>query len=205
VLEINPKVMVLSESSAGNYELVFSEKGVIYDTIKIYTGYDYTHRTFTGNQISKGRAIYDEFGNLSKLIGMSSSNDTKIVYVIYDYLPSLYYNNIKKTWERRLAQDRNDVSMYTNQLNTLELIITEYTNQIKSKAKEKQNCISKFNRHMGTAIREGNWIPEDYKNCEDKYTDTLKLPTSSGTSREGLTPYISTIWDVKLFDGEQDI
>jgi len=50
------------------------------------------------------------------------STKSKIVYLIYQYSPKLYYEKVKNTWTFRLGKDQADLVTATNKLNNLNIL-----------------------------------------------------------------------------------
>ena len=44
------------------------------------------------------------------LVGSQNNVTKRSVYLTYDYSPQLYYDNVKKVWERRLAKDEAEAT-----------------------------------------------------------------------------------------------
>ena len=87
------------------YYIKISEKGVDASTVKIYKTINYSNNTLS-DELSGGVPQYDEYGNLNRINNLyATENSKKNVYLTYDYSPQLYYDNVKKVWERRLSKD----------------------------------------------------------------------------------------------------
>lgn len=272
-----PKMGIVVEDKSGQYTITISEKGVIYNSIKVYetmtvtreikpvdsqegqsessqaesntseeettpaesndeqsnnsdttppTEYIITKSLDKEITILKGE--FDDCGNLTKIYVKDKPESRPTVYLTYDYQPKLYWDNIAKMWNTRLAKDtksKNDAALKVSLLENQRAYTEEL---IKGQTLLKQQAISKFNQHLGPAIREGNWTPEDYKNCEDRFSDSFIIVGDNsfinvaafsdvyqynddgdeliyqGYRKKGNTNYISFIWDKTLFSGELD-
>ena len=151
-------------------------------------------------------------------------------YLTYSYEPKLYYDNIIKTWQVKLAKDSNklknsdkklgpktddDASFNYSQFG-YESVAQAYTDlkgyyykkaQIEDKIDEqialKRAAIQAFERTMGPAIREGYWQPEDYTDYGDEYTYESLITQNDITADSGNEAIIA--WDTELFDDEDPI
>lgn len=220
--------VLLKDSSKGEhyYYLRISEKGVRPDTFKIFHTYTYPTETVEVNQEAPSRLSdelswtpeYDEFGNFVRANNIYLANDTvkKTVYLTYNYQPSLYYDNVSKTWTARLTKDEGDLGIINNKISVLQSNIDQKKEQLENLLNGKKALLKNFEEQLGPAIREGYWQPENYTNYGNRYTDSIALDTSplSQKSRNGstkgeipgLTPYADFIWDEnKRFVNEQEV
>ena len=205
----NPATAILlQDSSKANknyYYIKISEKGVIANTVKIYRTLNYASGTLS-NEVTGGAPQYDEYGNLIRINNLySTDSDKKTVYVIYNYSPQLYYDNVKKVWEKRLVEDEANAASLQTQLNTLNNQITTLQEQKDNLLDQKKECIALFEEEMGPAIREGYWQPEGYTDYGNRLIDTVKIDISPLQNQIACkTPYAKFIWDVEAFVGEQE-
>lgn len=205
----NPATAILlQDSSKANknyYYIKISEKGVIASTVKIYRTLNYASGTLS-NEVTGGAPQYDEYGNLIRINNLySTDSDKKTVYVIYNYSPQLYYDNVKKVWEKRLVEDEANAASLQTQLDTLNNQITALQEQKDNLLDQKKKCIALFEEEMGPAIREGYWQPEGYTDYGNRLVDTVKIDISPLQNQIACkTPYAKFIWDVEAFVGEQE-
>lgn len=271
-----PKMGIVVEDKSGQYTITISEKGVIYNSIKVYETMTVTRKikpadsqegqsessqtdpntseeetTPTENNdeqsnnsettppteyiITKSlegkltilKGEFDDCGNLTKIYVKEKPAFRSTVYLTYDYQPKLYWDNIAKMWNTRLAKDTKLKKDAELKVSLLEKQKANTEKLIKEQTLLKQRAISKFNQHLGPAIREGNWTPEDYKNCEDRFSDSFIVIGDNsfikdaaafddvysyengmleyrGYRNQGNTNYISFVWDETLFSGELD-
>ena len=200
-----PDTAVLLEDSSSNYSvktyyLKTSRQGIIPETLKIYA----THMGSTVTNEIKGTPVLDEFGGVAKVTNIIKPSDSILVYLTYEYSPSLYYEKVKKVWESKLATDQNDLTKYDELVATtkeeVKLKRIAYNNLLE----EKQTLVKDFEHIMGPALREGYWQPDDYQDYGAKFIDSIQL-NARAEDKAGSTPYASLIWDDKLFEEEQDI
>lgn len=205
----NPATAILlqdsSKASKNYYYIKISEKGVIANTVKIYRTLNYASGTLS-NEITGGVPQYDEYGNLARINNLySTDSDKKTVYVIYNYSPQLYYDNVKKVWEKRLAKDEADAVSLQAQLNALNNEIDQLQTQREQLLASKKRHIALFEEEMGPAIREGYWQPEDYTDYGNRLIDSVRVDISPLNGQIACkTPYAKFIWDTEAFIGEQE-
>lgn len=205
----NPATAILlqdsSKASKNYYYIKISEKGVIANTVKIYRTLNYANSTLS-NEIIGGVPQYDEYGNLARINNLySTDSDKKTVYIIYNYSPQLYYDNVKKVWEKRLAKDEADVVSLQAQLNTLNNEIDQLQIQKEQLLASKKRYIALFEKEMGPAIREGYWQPDDYTDYGNRLIDSVRVDISPLNGQIACkTPYAKFIWDTEAFIGEQE-
>ena len=205
----NPvSAVLLQDSSNANknyYYIKISEKGVIASTVKIYRTINYSNSTLS-DELSGGVPQYDEYGNLNRINNLyATENSKKSVYLTYDYSPQLYYDNVKKVWEKRLVKDEAETTVLQVQLDVINNQITELKAQRDSLLAEKNNQLKLFEEEMGPAIREGYWQPENYTDYGNRLIDGLKIDISPLNGEiDCKTPYAEFIWDTEPFVGEQE-
>ena len=205
----NPVSAVLLQDSSNTnknyYYIKISEKGVIANTVKIYRTINYIDGVLS-NELSGGLPQYDEYGNLNRINNLyATENDKKNVYLTYDYSPQLYYDNVKKVWERRLAKDEAEATALQGQLDVINNQITELKARRDSLLVEKNKQLKLFEEEMGPAIREGYWQPENYTDYGNRLIDGLKIDISPLNGEiDCKTPYAKFIWDIEPFVGEQE-
>lgn len=206
VTDSRPDTCAAIESSDNKYYINVRQKGIIATSIKIYKTYDSAASSNKlTNQVTSGIIEYDEFNNIIKINNLSvdfASNAAKILYLIYDYTPQLYYENIRKVWESRLAKDTDNYNIQSQLVATLEERIDDLKESQDELLEDKEAAIKRFERLMGPAIREGYWQPEDeYAKYGERHNDNLTLSTTA-IFNDNLA---SIGWDTVLFDDEQDI
>lgn len=231
ISESAPKTAVLMQDSAQDskknyFYIKISEQGVIANTVKLWKNLKYTKKETEGKteMISSvadeieggGTPQFDEFGNLVRInnIYWNPSETRKMIYITYSYSPKLYYDNVKKIWEKRLAKDQADAADLKTKVDLLKTNITYYEELRDDLLKQKKILIELFEEEFGAAIREGYWTPEDYTNYGNRLNDSIQLNLSPRKEDEqeetysneipGLTPYASFVWDTKNFEGEQE-
>ena len=199
-----PKTQILVKDNEEIYHLNITEKGVIFNTVKIYRSYDFSTYTLS-DQVERGNAVVDEYGNLIRIEGIhiSGTLNRNTVYLTYSYDPAGYYKRILTVWNERLAKDSTEKNNYTSQQtlleNNIEIVEDLYNNVLA----EKESAIKKFNREMGSLLREGYWTPDTYRDCQNRFKEELILPQIPTGRAQGTTPYLKKLfWDKELFDDE---
>lgn len=201
-------VLHLQEGYESRYYINLNQKGIKYDTLRIYKTLNTAAAQPTErllDEITTAKPVYDEFGNLIKLTNIIPNKMTdSIVYLIYAYDPKIYYDKIKDSWIQRLNKDQTDFDNYSAQLEELETSKNSLIERQKVLLEQKQKEIKYFEELMGPALREGYWQPENYSDYGDTHTSLYKV---SGNTMfiQGSTKHDYFFWDEELFDGEQDI
>ena len=174
--------------------------GVVPDTIRVYK--DYNASTFVlSNELFSFQREYDEYGNLIKLINIPKDG-TNVLYATYSYIPALHYDNVIKTYQKRLENDDAVQKDANEKVQELEAIINELKENQKIALDKKNKIISAFERFMGPALREGKWRPEDeYGGYGESQETQMILKNNSNFTNE-----LNSIgWDSELFDDEQKL
>lgn len=186
----------------GKYYVNLRQKGILPDTVKVYTTYTAASGALSG-AITSYTLEYDEFNNLTRLTNIIISSwptSNQILYLTYSYQPQLYYDNIRKIWLSRLSKDTNNYNKQHTLVTNLTAAIATITESRDSLLIQKDNIIKHFERLMGPAIREGYWQPEDiYAKYGEKHTDNFNLNAASQFNDS----LASIGWDTELFDEEQ--
>lgn len=89
------------------------------------------------------------------------SNDSTSVYAVFQYNPYTPNKIIKNIWASKQKQAEKDKENAGSRLNNLNSLKETYEKNIQTILNNKQNCINRFERIMGPALREGTWQPED--------------------------------------------
>lgn len=207
--ELSPHTGILLPSSSsdgnGSYYLNITQKGVVLESLHIYKRYNYSSKKLEA-ELTSGVAEYDEFGNIIKIKNLSKEEtDSSTVYLIYKYNPKLYYNNIFNTWSSRLVLDETKLNEATEEQYNIENKITFLNQEQTNYLGQKNECIEKFNKMMGPALRESYWQPEDYNNYGNNYIDDLTLGYIYNDEDFGSSNYTKIFWDNELFDDEQQV
>lgn len=226
----NPYQATLIKDDDGTYHINIKDSGVYYNTLQAYELYDLTNYTvkdysliglnlseyssqnYSEEEISRfspnvsfanAQPQYDEFNNLVRINNISKniSESSNIIYLTYQYDTLYTYSKkIKDIWKKRRDQNAQNVSKYTTDLADLDEQIEELTNDYKELQLDKEARREKFNLLMGSALREGYWTPNEYKDCNNKCSEVLQFNNSyiEGTTNT----YASVVFDTVPFDDE---
>lgn len=200
----HPTRVTPTKEKNGTYSIPIRQQGVIPGTVEIYSGIS----SNTGELIGKCSGVedFDEFGNLTKLksvtnIEFDENNIIKIKYLTYEYVPQLWFENVKKTYTSRLAQDEQKEAELTQEIDSIKQELAQLQAQYDEYKDEKEKVIIDFQNMMGPALREGYWQPEDeYAGYGDKYSENYTLAAASAFDNTKLS---SLGWDNEPFEGEQ--
>lgn len=201
ITSANPKSYVLlnTKDNPNSYYINIEVEGIKPKTLKLYYEFDQTTRELS-NVVKHWKRVEDEFGNLIKVEGIVKKSGDRI-YAIFDYCPSLQYENIIKVFAKREASDRLKEQTAKIRVAAIEARLETLNSTIKNYQEEKRKLQKHLETLLGPALREGNWQPEDQYTCFKKsyiYDATL---TASSTFNDNL---YSLGWDEVLFADEDD-
>ena len=200
VTSARPDYCAVLDIDDNNNYINLRQKGIIANTIHVYSQYNAGAQTLS-NDISSYSIIYDEFNNIIKL-NFSPKLNFNTVYVIYNYVPQLYYENIRKVWEARLFKDQNEYNVQHVIVEKLQQLINNVEIEQTAALTQKEQIINNFNYLLGPAIREGYWQPEDiYSKYGENHKEELSLNAQSSFNSN----LASLGWDNQLFDNEQTL
>lgn len=188
----------------GTYSIAIRQQGVVPGTVKVYSTYTSNTGALSGPCLFD--SYFDESGNLTKLISVTNiefdeNNIIKIKYLTYEYVPQLWFENVKKTYTSRLAQDQQKEAVLAQEIADIKQELADLQVQYDEYKDEKEKAIIDFQNMMGPALREGYWQPEDeYAGYGDKYSDDYTLTAASAFDNSKLA---SIGWDNEPFEGEQ--
>lgn len=186
----------LLDSATKKYYVNITQEGVNVSTLKLF-------RTFKSAELTDEIVLnsknfeYDEAGNLIKIINIELSDTTSLrCYMTYKYSPKLHWQKVYDTYARRLNNDKTRIQEIENELSTINENLERWNKEYEKTLKLKEDYINDFNVMMGTAIREGSWQAESYKDFGDKNIDTVGPQKVSSN-------YLTYLWDKEYFEDEQ--
>ena len=140
----------------------------------------------------------DENGNLCKIKNLTLKQDalTSSFFVTCAYTPSLYYQNIYDTYERKLAKDEALIAEATAKIDEINASLDTLGEAYDTLLAKKAALVADFENLMGPALREGSWQADSYTDYGSKYTQEI---TVGGTSET----LLSFVWDGTAFDEQQ--
>lgn len=213
VVKENPAFIFLSKQESnylGKFGSQFS--GIVPGTVKVYSDQACT------SEVSFTQQIKD---NMVQSLTFTNSTGTNItsgyLYATFDYKPALEKEKLKENYE---ILCNNHQRIYNNNLTLIEgtnptkingtkkeLGLTNYIKAQKQKRQllyeQKQALIADFENMMGSALREGNWQPEDeYVGYGDQYDENIQ-PSYSSSAISTTSGKLKFIWDKELFDEEE--
>lgn len=200
ITNTNPKSYFLIKDldDDSGYYVNLEIEGIIPESIHLYYNYNTSSRTFS-DEITTYTRTKDEFGNVVKLSNISKPGDSSRIYAIFDYHPILYYDKIKNVWEKKQLSDQADYDLASQEVLRIETRLEEIETLNKNYLIEKQQLLIAFEKIMKTALREGNWQPEDnYVNYKKTYLESYNLTATSVLNNS----LASFGWDNKPFPGE---
>lgn len=191
VTNLNPKtgIIITSKKTDGSEETYanITELGIDIKTLKVYKNYNSgTHELSDAYSFTP---IFDEFQNLVQLKDFNPSleeNDSSRIYMTYQYTPDLYYERVKQIWQQRMANDTIELQNAEDRLEEIDHLLNGYEDDEEvhhegyyekrdALIEEKNLAISRLERVMGAALREGYWQPENYNDYGDKHLDQYTI------------------------------
>lgn len=220
----HPDQGFIVDDSAGNphINLKTKQKGIDPNSIKLYWNYSSSGLAFS-NPINNFTIAYDEYSNPTAIYGVAKApgSTSNKVYMEYSYEPRLYYENVVNTWQVKLAADQKKYNDAVEELGFVEENssaglkgqINQIQLDIQSALENKKEIVSKFERIMGPALREGYWQPEQYETYGKHYNDVKVLSSSKTNSEDNFENDLLVDtgdsfvvgWDSILFDEEIDL
>ena len=130
ITEGNPEMLILKQDPIheGMQYVDISLEGVLSTSVALYKTIDYTKIPNSGERL-KDRYLnptfeFDDFGNLTKITNIYISDQTiKRLYMVCSYIPSLYYDNVVKTWEVRRYKDQQSLKDAQKRLDEYKLLL----------------------------------------------------------------------------------
>lgn len=204
----NPKsgVLISITDAINMYSLSLptNTKGIDFNTLHIYKNYSVSNKVLSDEiNIENITPILDDKGNLVQLkINIQlSEQDSKIVYLIYNYSPQLWYERVYETYNNRVIIDNTNVQRLQELVELLQTNIDEAEEIYQNKLQQKNNLWAQFELVLGPAVREGTWQPDDYSDYGEQHSDLIDPNTPAG-----LTNFI---WDAyesnSIFVGERGL
>ena len=216
----NPDSAVIIPSANGGYYINLNnlKKGIQVNTIAIYRDRACT----TQVNINACSFEYDEYGNPTRLYGITpdSNTNSSLVYLAYSYEPKLYYDAIVNAWKEKLYKDSqaleenklalNNVDNYNRPVEPygVEFLLNRAQTTYQRYLQDKKDIITKFNELMGAAIREGYWQPEDYQDRGEKYSNEKTFGAYAEANNYvniNTEKDFAVMWDQTIFDDEQNL
>lgn len=202
-----------------NY-IKITELGIDYNTLKIYKKYNTASHKLSFKV--EGKPQYDEFNNLvlihtvddvtrssnatwEETDDTNNSPTTSTVYMIYQYSPELQYKRVKQIWKQRLKNDENDLDATELRLLEIKDQLINLKDRRDELLAEKELEITRLERTMGAALREGYWQPEDYNDYGDKHLDNYQCTNEFIKIEDTNIDFATTkfFYDQTAFDSEQ--
>lgn len=225
ITEDAPKSAVLLQGDSVNidgisvstYYVKMPDDGILYETLHIYKKYTGTKTSGRVENEVIGTPVYDDYNGLVRVENIHTTFaalESKVVYLVYDYHPKLYYEAVQRKWEIRLANDTADMIAYKAEIDSIETKLnttweTAGDGGLNGLYEEllaaKEQAIQEFQNLMGAALREGYWQPEEYADYGAKECGSIRFNGSAATQVSSTAPHASLIWDEDLFAEEQDI
>ena len=229
VTNLNPKtgIIITSKKADGSKETYanITELGIDIKTLKVYKNYNSGTHELSDNYLFT--PVFDEFQNLVQLKDFKlknsnlplEENDSPRIYMTYQYTPDLYYERVIQIWQQRMKNDTIELQNAEDRLKEIDHLLNGYKDDEEvhhegyyekrdALIEEKNLAISRLERVMGAALREGYWQPEDYNDYGDKHldnyscaiTDQIFNNIDDTNANAAVTKFF---YDTTVFDNEQ--
>lgn len=212
------------ESSNGGYYIRCNEydKGIKEDSIEIYKTYSAKSNPKLSNQINNYTVKKDKYDDIIEIHFPSdtfTSNESKMVHLIYSYSPKFYYDSVIAQWvdTRDNAEEALGLPTISDEeepiepgpdtilgkLNDINEKIAATTTDQNETSYEKKQATEQFEILMRGAIREGYWQPSEYQDYGENKESNLMMSLIYNNDNR-VDPSIENvfIWDTKLFSNE---
>lgn len=217
--------IVLSSTERGFYINIRWE-GLERGTLRLYQSSNFTGPEASFDDIvTQYNFAEDEYHNVIRVEHIiatdpSSLHEGDTLWARGYYNPTLAYDKVQAVWKQRLAYDQAELSKAAAEVenftyylegdkNNPTLVSDECPNllyQEKELIARKEALISKFERMMGPALREGYWNPENYHDYGDLFSDSLKIGYKNSDITQGKTAYLKFMWDGnKYYESEEPL
>jgi len=79
----------------------------------------------------QGEIQTDDYGNVTGIDNITNiASSCKMLYLVYDYDPAVYYQNYINTWTIRKNKDTEDFEAYSDRLEEIEEEIEDLTEEL---------------------------------------------------------------------------
>ena len=95
------------------------------------------------------------------------------VYLTYTYSPKTYYESVIQIWLNREVIDTRNLENIQKRISNIKEMINKYEVELNNYLDEKDLLLTRFERLMGPALREGYWQPEEYQDYGDQYLEAF--------------------------------
>lgn len=180
--------VLLQDTNSNSYYLNITQTGIIPETLHIYRKYSYSavEKDRVSNQIF-GTFQFNEFNDIVKVVDIfldNSSHDSSVsrsVYLTYDYDPLEYAQRVKEIWARKMAADQAQYKKADSKIKKINSGLEIKNNKHQQLLAKKRKYIQDFQTMMGPALRQGYWMPDQYKDYGDKLEATFSNGLAFGT------------------------
>ena len=162
----NPRhFVVIHDTSSSRYYINIGREyqSFVPSSFYLYAAIDADGAVDSKSSITGLKFEKDSNGLITKVTFPNTqlSNDSTSVYAVFQYNPYTPNKIIKNIWASKQKQAEKDKENAESRLNNLNSLKETYEKNIQTILNNKQNCINRFERIMGPALREGTWQPED--------------------------------------------
>lgn len=200
--------LYLQDKSQDLYNIHFTDKGIIKDSIKIYSDSKGTIQVSTAGleweYDEELSGTSEEYTYVSGINNIKKINNEGYYYITYNYVPQVYYRQIKQMLNDMSNNNAQHINEIKKEIENLNDTITALEETRDNLLKEKEKLRVDFELMMGPAIREGNWTPEEFGNYVSKYYDPIEFNGKANNVIKE-SSLLSLIFDEKKFDGDTEI
>ena len=224
VIPINGTPCTVLSSDERGFYINIRWEGLERGTLRLYQTSDFTgDKAKFKDIVTQYNFAEDEYHNVIRVEHITapktlSAGDT--LWAKGYYNPTLAYDKVQAVWKQRLAYDQAELNKATAEVekftyylegdkNNPTLVSDACPNllyQEKELIAQKEALISKFERMMGPALREGYWNPENYHDYGDLFSDSLEIGYNNSDIKQGKTAYLKFMWDGnKYYENEEPL
>ena len=213
--DTNYRTIAMIDSANGKFYIKFNgqDKGLKQDSIKCYKTYSAKADTEAGklqDRLTVSEFKTDDYGEIIRAYfgtNTFNENSSKMVYVVYKYSPTMYYESVLQQWQEMKEADTEKLNELKEDLEELEENIADAEEERDALKAEKTKLIREFEAMMGPALREGYWSPSTYQDRGEQMSASQAFPSSFNTvdMQADAGDGILVGWDNNLFDGEEPL
>lgn len=194
----NPFPLTVIHRTSGNSNLYYSDiyiEGIVQHSLKVYSARKASSSEVnTSTIINNFTLTFDsETGNITR-INFAANPNVQQVYAVFSYDPLTPQKIIAENYSSKKKNDEEILVNNKERENAILTRIEEIETSIEENITEKDNLISRFERIMGPALREGYWQPDNnYASYQiNKHTRSYNLLTFAESNTSGESGFY---WD----------
>lgn len=173
-LKISPTEVLTSDFRFNSNDV---QQGIYFKAIVSFNETDLastiTPTVDIGEQSTLGLKASLSLGGKKETVESSTARIQSRVYLTYTYSPKTYYERVAEIWLNREIADTRNLESVQKKIENTNTQLDKCQEELNSYLDEKELLLTRFERLMGPALREGYWQPEDYQDYGDQYLETF--------------------------------